>query len=141
MRILAIDYGTKRLGIAVSDEDCTIAFPVSVETVKSDADAIHRVVAIAAEKRAGKIIVGLPRNMDGSEGPMAKQVQKFVSNLQSSVTVPVEVLDERLTTAMAERSLLEGDLSRAKRKKIKDKIAAQMLLQGYLDSLPATDKP
>jgi putative holliday junction resolvase len=141
MRILAVDYGTKRLGIAVSDEDCTIAFPVSVETVKSDADAIHRVVAIATEKHVGKIIVGLPRNMDGSEGPMAQQVQKFVANLQSSMSVPVEVLDERLTTVVAERSLLEGDLSRAKRKKIKDKIAAQVLLQGYLYSLPAPNEP
>jgi len=96
---------------------------------------IKRIKEILSEYQVKEIIIGLPKNMNGEEGPQAKKVREFLKKLQTQVDLPIKTWDERLTTTAAERTLLEGDLSRAKRKKIIDKVAAQVILQGYLDSI------
>ena len=134
MRVLGIDYGSRRIGIALSDETATVAQALEQFTADSDEAAVRKISESVTERGVGKVIVGLPRNMDGSYGPQAQKVSQFVENLRAKISVPVETWDERLTTVAAERAMLEGDLSRAQRKARRDKIAAQILLQGYLDA-------
>ncbi len=133
-RILAVDYGAKRVGLAMSDETKTIASPLTQLNVESDADAVEKIVGAIGDRQVERVVVGLPRNMDGSYGPQAQKVQMFIEKLREKMAVPIETWDERLTTAAAERAMLEADLSRAKRKERRDKIAAQILLQSYLDA-------
>lgn len=135
MRILAIDHGTKRIGIAVSDEMKLIAQPLEYIPAEPFADFLARLKDLLREKEVELILVGMPRNMDGSYGPAALKLQEFVAALKSAVTVPIKTWDERLTSAQANRFLLQGNVSRAKRKEKVDKTAAAILLQGYLDSL------
>jgi putative Holliday junction resolvase len=135
MRVLAIDHGTKRMGIAISDELKLIAQPLEYIPAEPFAKFLDRLKEILREKEVELIIVGLPRNMDGSYGPAALKVQEFVAALKSALTVPIQTLDERLTSVQANRFLLEGNVRRAKRKEKVDKTAAALLLQGYLDSL------
>jgi putative Holliday junction resolvase len=92
------------------------------------------VAEVCAETEAERVVVGLPLNMDGSPGPMAEKVRAFVTGLEAEIAVPVDAWDERLSTRMVERVLLQADVSRAKRKKARDKLAAQVILQGYLDA-------
>ncbi len=134
MRILGLDVGTKRIGVAMSDELLITAQGASTierSVLKKDLNAIKDMVR---ENGVSEVVVGLPLNMDGSYSAKTKEVIEFMDNLSKSVGVPVKTWDERLTTVQAERVLLEADMSRAKRKRLVDKLAAQVILQSYLDS-------
>ncbi len=135
MRILALDHGTRRVGVAVSDELKMIATPLEYIAPEPFADFLARLKQILAEKEVELILIGLPRNMDGSYGPAAQKVQEFVTALKTELTVPIKTLDERLTTVQANRSLLQANVRRDQRKEKVDKTAAAILLQSYLDSL------
>jgi putative Holliday junction resolvase len=137
MRILAIDHGTKRIGIAVSDELKMIAQPLEYILAEPFADFLARLKELLKEKEVELILVGMPRNMDGSYGPAALKVQDFVAALRNAVTAPIQLWDERLTSAQANRFLIQGRVRREKRKEKVDKTAAAILLQSYLDSLAA----
>ena len=133
MRILALDHGTVRIGVAVSDELKMIATPLEYINAEPFADFLKRLREILCEKEVELIIIGMPRNMDGSYGPAALKVQEFVAALNGVITTPIKMLDERLTTAQAQRILIQGNVRRDKRKEKVDKTAAAILLQSYLD--------
>src|SRR6266850_3052728 len=134
MRILAIDHGTRRMGIAISDELRTLAQPIEFIPAQPFADFLARLKELLCEKEVELILVGVPRNMDGSYGPAALKVQDFVAALKKAVTVPIKTWDERLTSVQANRFLIAGNVRREKRKEKVDKMAAAILLQSYLDS-------
>lgn len=134
MRILGIDYGTKRLGLALSDEGEILASPLPVRIRTTPAEDMKFLASLVQERKIGKIVLGLPLNMDGSQGEMARAVQGFAAELERGCTVPVILFDERLTTSEAERVLVQADISRKKRKNLRDGLAAVLILQGYLDS-------
>jgi putative Holliday junction resolvase len=135
MRILALDHGTKRIGVAVSDETKTIAQPLEYISAEPFADFLARLKQLLVEKEIDLVLIGLPRNMDGSYGPAALKAREFAAVLQSTVGLPLQTWDERLTTAQAQRFLIEGGVRRKDRKEKVDKTAAAILLQSYLDSL------
>ena len=135
MRILALDHGTKRIGVAVSDELKVIAQPLEYILAEPSADFLGRLKELIRDKEVGLILVGMPRNMDGSYGPAAQKVQEFVGMLKGALIVPIKLWDERLTSAQANRLLIQGNVRREKRKEKVDKMAAAILLQSYLDSL------
>lgn len=135
MRILALDHGTRRIGVAVSDELKLIAQPLEYIPAEPFADFLARLKEILREKEVELILVGMPRNMDGSYGPAALAVREFVTVLKDAVPIPIQTLDERLTTAQAQRFLIQGKVRREQRKEKVDKTAAAILLQSYLDSL------
>lgn len=135
MRILALDPGSKRIGIAVSDELKMIAQPLEFVPAEPFLDFLARLKEIIREKEVELLLVGMPRNMDGSYGPAALKVQEFVAVLKEKVAVPIQTWDERLTSAQAQRFLIQGGVRRAQRKEKVDKTAAAILLQSYLDSL------
>ncbi len=133
--ILGLDLGTKTIGVAVSDRLWSVA--TSVETIKRkkfgiDAEAL---LAIAKERDIGGMIIGLPKNMDGSEGPRCQSTRAFVRNLGRRTDLPIAFWDERLSTVAAERALLEADTSRKRRTVVIDKVAASFILQGALDRI------
>ena len=132
-RILGIDYGTRRVGIAISDPTAMLATPLSVETVRSMEETVAVVTRIAREREIVRIVVGMPINMNGTMGAMALEAERFVELLRTASGLPVDVTDERLSTSLVERVLLDADLSRGRRKEVRDKLAAQVILQGYLD--------
>lgn len=136
MRILALDHGTKRIGVAVSDELKLIATPLEFIPAEPFAAFLERLKQILREKEVELVLIGLPRNMDGSYGPAALKVQAFVAVLRDAITIPVQTWDERLTSAQANRFLLEGNVRREDRKQKVDKMAAAILLQSWLDSRP-----
>ncbi len=136
MRTLALDHGTVRIGVALSDELQLIAQPLEFIPAEPLAAFLDRLNVIIREKEVGLILVGMPRNMDGSLGPAAEKVQGFVATLQHAVAVPIQTWDERLTSVQANRLLIQGRVRRDKRKEKVDKMAAAILLQSYLDSLP-----
>jgi putative Holliday junction resolvase len=133
MRILALDHGTKRIGVAVSDETRIIAQPLEYIPAEPFAEFLVRLKTILAEKEISVILIGMPRNMDGSYGPAAEKVQTFVAVLKTAITVPIKLWDERLTSTMANRVLIQGKVRRDKRKEKVDAMAAAILLQSYLD--------
>ena len=135
MRILAIDHGSKRMGIAVSDELKMIAQPLAYILAEPSDKFLARLNELITDKEVELILVGMPRNMDGSYGPAALKVQDFVEVLKGAVCVPIKMWDERLTSAQANRLLIQGNVRRDKRKEQVDKMAAAILLQSYLDSL------
>ena len=135
MRILAIDPGSKRIGLAISDELKMIAQPLEYILAEPSAGFLARLKELVQEKDVELILVGMPRNMDGSYGPAAQKVRDFVGTLRATLTVPIRLWDERLTSAQANRVLIQGGVRRDKRKEKVDKMAAAILLQGYLDSL------
>ena len=135
MRILAIDHGTKRMGIAISDELGMIAQPLEFIPAVPFAGFLGRLKQILREKQVELILVGMPRNMDGSYGPAALKVQEFVDALKDAVTIPIRTLDERLTSVQAHRLLTEAEVSGRQRKGKVDKSAAAILLQSYLDGM------
>jgi putative Holliday junction resolvase len=133
-RTLGIDYGRKRIGFAVSDELGIISTPLNIETVTGMRQAVAAVIQRVSQTEATEIVVGQPLNMDGSESELSREVAGFIEKLQKEITIPIHQWDERMTSMQAERVLLEGDVSRAKRRQVKDKLAAQLILQSYLDS-------
>jgi len=134
MRILALDHGTKRIGVAVSDELKIIATPLEFIPAEPFAAFLERLKQILQEKEVELVLIGMPRNMDGSYGPAALKVQEFVAVLRAAITVPIQTWDERLTSAQANRFLLQGNVRREDRKQKVDKMAAALLLQNWLDS-------
>jgi putative Holliday junction resolvase len=135
MRILAIDHGTKRMGIAVSDELKTLAQPLEFIPAHPYESFLARLQELLKEKEVELILLGLPRNMDGSYGPAAIKVREFQAALQGVVNVPIKTWDERLTSVQANRFLIQGNVRREKRREKVDQMAAAILLQSYLDSL------
>ena len=135
MRILALDHGTKRIGVAVSDATKTIAQPLEYIPAEPFADFLARLKKLLVEKEIDLVLIGLPRNMDGSYGPAAQKVEAFVAVLRSAITVPVKTWDERLTSSQANRVLIQGKVRRRERKEKVDKMAAAILLQSYLDGI------
>jgi putative Holliday junction resolvase len=133
MRILALDHGTRRIGVAISDETKTIAQPLEYIPAEPFADFLQRLDELLTEKQVELILIGMPRNMDGTYGPAAEKVRIFVEALKLDLTVPIKLWDERLTSSMANRVLIEGGVRRDKRKEKVDKMAAAILLQSYLD--------
>jgi putative holliday junction resolvase len=135
MRLLALDHGTKRIGVAVSDEMKIIASPLEYIPAEPFPKFLARLKEILREKEIELIIIGMPRNMDGSYGPAALKVREFVAVLKDAFTIPIQTLDERLTTVQAQRFLIQGNVRREKRKEKVDQTAAAILLQSYLDSV------
>jgi putative Holliday junction resolvase len=135
MRILAIDHGSKRMGIAISDELKMIAQPLEFVPAEPFAEFLKRLKELLQEKEVEQVLVGMPRNMNGSYGPAALKVQEFVAVLKTSLAVPIVTWDERLTSAQANRFLIQGNVRRQERKQRVDKMAAAILLQSYLDNL------
>src|SRR4249919_1562860 len=135
MRVLAIDHGTKRMGVALSDELGMVATPLEFIPAEPFSGFLTRLKELIQEKQVAMILVGLPRNMDGSYGPAALRVQEFVAVLKLAVGVPLKTWDERLTSAQANRFLIGAGVRRAQRKEKVDQTAAAILLQSYLDSV------
>jgi putative pre-16S rRNA nuclease len=135
MRILALDPGSKRIGVAVSDELKMIAQPLEFISAEPFAEFLSRLKELIREKEVELVLIGLPRNMDGSYGPAALKARDFAAALREAVTVPVQTWDERLTSAQAQRFLIQAGVRRRERKTKVDQTAAAILLQSYLDSL------
>jgi putative Holliday junction resolvase len=134
-RLLGLDLGTKTIGLALSDVGCSIATPLeTLRRVKFGHDAAA-LLAVAAKYGVGGLVLGLPLNMDGSEGPRVQATRAFVRNLTPLTALPIAYWDERLSTAAVTRTLLEADASRARRAELVDKLAAAYILQGALDRL------
>jgi len=133
--IAGLDLGTKTIGVAVSDLRRGIATPVlTIRRVKFTTDAAA-LAALVAERRIAGLILGLPLNMDGSEGPRAQATRAFARNLERLLPLPIGFWDERLSTVAAERALLEADTSRKRRSEVIDHVAAGYILQGVLDRM------
>ncbi|MBO9477200.1 Holliday junction resolvase RuvX [Shimia sp. R11_0] len=133
--LMGLDLGTKTIGVAVSDSMRSVATPIeTVKRKKFGVDA-QRLVDIIKDRNIGGIILGLPMNMDGSEGPRAQSTRAFARNLAPLVDLPIGFWDERLSTVAAERALLEADTSRKRRSEVIDHVAASYILQGVLDRL------
>lgn len=134
--LLGLDVGKKTIGVAVSDPGLRVASPLTVIARKRFADDARRIALLMAERKAGGLVVGLPLNMDGSEGPMCQSVRQFAANLIAALgDMPIAFWDERLSTAAVDRAMLEADLTRQRRAKAVDKLAATYILQGLLDRL------
>ena len=134
MRILALDHGTKRVGVAISDELKMIAHPREFIPAEPFPGFLTRLGEILREQPVELIVVGMPRNMDGSYGPASAKVQEFIAVLKQTFAIPIRTWDERLTSVQANRVLTEAAVRGKARKEKVDKIAAAILLQSYLDS-------
>ena len=133
-RALGIDHGDARIGLAMSDELGMMAHPLETVAVKDTPDPIAHIAAVVVAKDIGTIVIGLPKNMDGTTGNAAEKVRLFVEKLRAKVTCPVLLWDERLTTVAAQRSLHEAGRNVKESRKVIDQVAAQLILQGWLDS-------
>jgi putative Holliday junction resolvase len=133
--ILCLDLGKKRIGLAISDVNQKIASPYMVIEEKKFSEVSVIIEGTIKKFGVGSIIVGDPINMDGSLGPKSQSSRSFIRNLYKNIKIPILLWDERLSTVAAERSLIEADISRKKRTKVIDKIAATIILQGLLDFL------
>lgn len=134
-RILALDPGTKRIGVAISDATRTLARPLPFLPAQSFHAFCQALTDLIRQQEVELILVGLPRNMDGTYGPAAEKAREFANRLKECVLVPVQMVDERLTTILASRQLQETGLDSRKQKSKIDSAAAQVLLQSYLDGL------
>jgi putative Holliday junction resolvase len=132
-RSLGIDHGEARLGLAISDELGMLAHPL--ETLPAGPNALPRIVAVTKEKSVDSIVIGLPKNMDGSKGPAAQKVESFANTVRAALpTMRVILWDERMTTLAAQRTLHEAGRNAKNSKAVIDQVAAQMILQSWLDS-------
>ena len=134
MAVAAIDFGRKRIGLAITDTDGRGAYPVGIverRSLKEDLDAIRSQLA---ERRVSRIVVGLPLNMDGAEGPSARAARAFAEHLGTATGVAVEMFDERLTSVEAEERLRSASISRSGKKAVRDAVAATEILEGWLES-------
>ncbi|AZK46574.1 Holliday junction resolvase RuvX [Paenibacillus lentus] len=134
MRIMGLDYGDRRIGVAISDIFGWTAQGVEVIERRREGDEYDRIAELAGQHEVEEIVVGLPKNMNGSVGPRGEICKVFAEELQNRIKVPVHLWDERLTTVSAQRTLIDADVSRKKRRGIVDKMAAVLILQNYLDS-------
>ncbi|MFQ6552765.1 Holliday junction resolvase RuvX [Aestuariibius insulae] len=133
--IAGLDLGTRTIGVAVSDPLLSIATPLETITRRKFGQDADRLAEILRSRTVGGLVLGLPRNMDGSEGPRCQSTRAFARNLQTRMTLPITFWDERLSTVAAERALLEADTSRRRRAEVIDHVAAGYILQGLLDRL------
>ena len=139
-RILGIDYGQKRFGIALSDDDGEFAFPHETIAVRGKKHAMSELERICREENVAQVVIGLPLNMDGSAGPMADEVKEFADWAYKRLDMPIHLWDERLTSAEVEAAMLAADLRRDARRNARDKLAAQRILQSYLDASGQVDQ-
>lgn len=135
MRILGLDIGDRTIGVAISDPLGFTAQGITTIKRTSEERDIGELKKICEEYKVDTIVSGLPKNMNGTLGPQSEKVISFCDLIKKHIDIPIKMWDERLTTVAATRAMLEADLSRAKRKKIVDKVAATYILQGYLDSI------
>ena len=133
-KVLGVDFGDRRTGIAISDASRTIAFPRETLDCPHVEQAAAAVARLAAAEQVGEIVVGYPVNMNGSEGPRTARTDEFLAELAKRTAVPLRKWDERLSTKIAEAVLIEAGTRREKRRGVVDKLAAQVILQGYLDA-------
>jgi putative Holliday junction resolvase len=134
--ILGIDFGRARIGVAISDELRLLAHPL--ETIPANKDSRKRIAEIVRERKIDKVVVGVPRHMSGEIGTAANEALEFVAKLRAQLPCPVETWDERLTTVAANRALRDAGKKTRQTRKFVDQVAAQMILQGYLDRESAT---
>jgi putative Holliday junction resolvase len=139
-RILAVDPGSRRVGVAVSDPTATIAQPLGSVPAEPASTLVERLAGLAREQEATHLVVGLPRRMDGGQGPEAKAARALAEELRRASGLPVTLVDERLTSVAAERALLATGASRARRRQLSDQVAAALILQSYLDARPGGDR-
>jgi putative Holliday junction resolvase len=133
--LIGLDLGSKTIGVATSDPDRRIATPVETVSRRKFAADAARLLALASERNAAGFVLGLPVNMDGSEGPRAQSTRTFARNLARVTDLPIALWDERLSTVAVERALITSNVSRARRAKVIDQHAAAFILQGALDRL------
>jgi len=132
-RVLGIDVGSVRIGLAISDETCTLASPVG--TVPNDPRSLWtRIEREMEDRQVDRVVIGLPRKLDGTEGDAAAHARTFAVELARRTRAPIELWDERFTTAIAERSLIESGVRRKRRREVIDSVAAALLLQNWLDA-------
>jgi putative Holliday junction resolvase len=132
-RVLGIDVGSVRIGLAVSDETCTLASPLA--TIPNEHRTLWTRIAREMEDReVDRVVIGLPRRLDGSEGEASELARHFAAELARHTTAPIELWDERFTTTIAERSLIESGVRRKRRREVIDAVAAAVLLQNWLDA-------
>jgi putative Holliday junction resolvase len=139
-RLMGLDVGTKTLGLALSDVTRTIASGLTTLVRAKFSVDVRRLLELAQEHGVGGFVVGLPINLDGSQGPRAQATRAFARGLSKLTAIPILYWDERLSTAAAERTLLEADMSRRRRAQVIDKVAATLILQGALDRLKLFDR-
>jgi putative Holliday junction resolvase len=132
-RALGIDHGEARIGLAISDELGMLAHPLETITVK-ETEPLARIAEVVTRDKIGMIVLGMPRNMDGTYGPAAEKVKAFAEKLKERTTCPVKLWDERLTSVAAQRSLHEVGRNVKNSRAVIDQVAAQLILQGWLDS-------
>ena len=132
MRVRGLDIGTKRIGVAISDEECIIAR--GLNSIERNGKEIEKIKEIIKKYNVEKIVYGLPLRMDGSISSQTEVAVSFISKLKEEISIPLLPWDERLSSKQAETILIEADISRKKRKKLIDKLSAQIILQNYLDS-------
>lgn len=135
MRYLAVDYGDKQVGLAICDADETIASPLAV--IHNEARLVKKIADVVRRENVEAVVVGLPLNMDGSEGPQAKLVLKFAAELKERLGIPIHLQDERLSSFSAAEKLTRADLTRRKRKKRIDAVAAAAILETFLEAKKA----
>ena len=133
--LMGLDLGTKTIGVAVSDTFQSVATPLETIKRRQFSKDAARLLEIVAERNVGAIVLGMPLNMDGTEGPRAQSTRAFARNLEKLCPLPITFWDERLSTVAAERALLEADTSRKRRSEVIDHVAASYILQGVLDRL------
>jgi putative Holliday junction resolvase len=133
MRVLGVDYGRARIGLALSDPTGLFAQGLSVLQRESDSQAVADIVEVIQQYGVEEVVVGLPKNMNGTVGERAEQCAAFAEQLERAAGIPVRLFDERLTTVAAERLLIAADMRRKRRKQVVDEVAATLLLQSYLD--------
>ncbi len=140
MRAIALDLGSKRIGVAVSNSEGTLALPMETVERSGDWAADHRRIAgLVAEVEAETVVVGLPLSLDGSEGPAVRRTRRELRHLERAVEVPLETYDERLSTVEAEMSLRAAEVGSQRRRQVIDAAAAAVILQGWLDHRSGTD--
>lgn len=134
MRFMGLDVGDKRIGVALSDEGALIASPRETLERRGNRKDIAHLLDLARREEVSEILVGMPWKLDGSSGPQAEKVSRFVEALRAATSIPINTWDERLSTIGAERAMIEADVSRAKRRGALDRVAAALILQSYLDA-------
>ena len=133
-RALGIDHGEARIGLAISDELGMLAHPLETIHLKTVPDPLARIAEIVARDQIGMIVLGLPRNMNGTYGPASEKVKEFAEKLRAKVSCEIKLWDERLTSVAAQRSLHEAGRNVKNSREVIDQVAAQLILQGWLDS-------
>jgi putative Holliday junction resolvase len=141
MNVLALDPGAKRIGLATADTDRGIALPLPAVAVRDDGAHLREIARLAAERRAERVVVGLPLRLDGTEGPAARAARAFADAVTRATGLPVEPFDERMTTAQAEREMIGLGTRRGRRRELIDSAAAVLLLQAWLDARRQDDAP